>query len=75
MMLSAAVVCGLLLAVAYGAAAISDALEARVSLVSAAGGNTFANGASIPSSTVSLALDARAAAGRSASTRRSHTLR
>ena len=56
-MLSAAFVCGLLLAVAYGAAAISDALEARVSLVSAAGGNTFANGASIPSSTVSLALE------------------
>jgi hypothetical protein len=53
MMLSCAVVCALLLAFAYAAAAVSDALETRVSLVSAAGGET-------------LALGARPAAGRTA---------
>jgi hypothetical protein len=75
MMLGAAVVCGLLLAFAYGAAAISDALEMRVPLVSAAGGDTFANAASTPSSTVSLALDARTAARRGQPARAPHVAR
>jgi len=75
MMLGAAVACGLLLALAYGVAAVSDALETRVSLVSAAGGGTFSNAASISSSTVSLVIDARTSAGRSVSARESHTLR
>jgi hypothetical protein len=75
MMLAAAIFCGSLLVLAYGAAAISDALETRVSLESAAGGDTFANAGSIPSSTVSLALDARTAAGRSASAHAPRTLR
>jgi hypothetical protein len=75
LMLSCAVVCGLLLALAYGAAAISDALEARVSLVSAAGGATFANAAGVANSTISLALDARPAVRRVASRRAPHGLR
>ena len=75
MMLGAAVVCGLLLALAYGAAAIGDAFETRVSLVSAAGGDTFANALAKPSSTVSLALDGRPAAGRTATRQAPHALR
>jgi hypothetical protein len=57
----------LLLAVAFGAAAGGDALETRISLVSAAGGfDAFADSAGTPAAPTSLALQTRPAAARGA---------
>ncbi len=57
---SCAVLCGLMLAVAYGAAAIGDRLEPRVSLPAAAGGfDALVNGSASSDETLALALTVR----------------
>jgi hypothetical protein len=64
---SCALLCGLFLGIAYGAAAIDDALETRVSLLAAEGG--FAALASAPktrSEPISVALAGRRAPSRAA---------
>jgi hypothetical protein len=71
LVMSCAILCGLFLGIAYGAAAIGDALETRVSLLAAEGG--FAALASPPKTRnepmISVELAARAPLARAASRR------